>query len=201
MNDYAGTFVLVLLTTLIGIGCYGAATHGAVRRTAVDTVRHQLVAEARIIRGLEVELRTRARLPQLERWNEQVLKMSAPAASQFMASPVQLINLVTPPAPMAPAEPQLRFALAPAEPEGPGKIVQARFALDEPQAGVAMGAKAGAGAGAAAGVSGSGIVRASFPAAGLSRDVQTSIDASLEQSLGQQSGARQSSGRQSVGEP
>lgn len=187
MKDYAGTFVLVLLTTLIGIGCYGAATHGAVQRTAVDTVRHQLVAEARTIRGLEAELRTRARLPQLERWNDQVLNMSAPVASQFMASPVQLISLVTPPAPMAPAEPQLRFALAPTEPEGPGKIVQARFALDEPLAG------------AAAGVSGSGIVRASFPAAGLSRDVQTSIDASLEQSVGQQSGARQSSGRQSVG--
>lgn len=169
MKDYAGTFLLVLLTTLIGIGCYSAATHGASQRAAIEDMRRALVAEARGIRDLEAELRTRARLPQLERWNEQVLKMSAPAASQFMASPVQLINLVTPPAPTEPDEPQLRFALAPATPEDTGTIVQARFELDAPQA---KGAEAG-------------VVRAAFPAPDLSRELQKTIDASLQPAMGE----------------
>jgi hypothetical protein len=169
MKDYAGTFLLVLLTTVIGIGCYGAATHGTSQRSATDDMRRQLVAEARAIRNLEAELRTRARLPQLERWNDQVLKMSAPAASQFMASPVQLINLVTPPAPTVPAEPQLRFALAPVAPESAGKIVQARFVLDEREPNLA----------------GATVVRAAYPAATLTRDLQETIDASVQHSLGE----------------
>ncbi|WP_416907992.1 MAG: hypothetical protein ACMVO5_13410 [Polymorphobacter sp.] len=132
MKDFAGSLLMVLLTMVIGIGCYGAATHGASQRAAIDDMRRQLIAEAREIRDLEAELRTRARLPQLERWNDQVLKMSAPAAGQFMATPVQLINLVTPPEPVAPAleAPTLRLAVAPAAPTEQGGIVRTGFEPD-----------------------------------------------------------------------
>jgi hypothetical protein len=132
MRDYTGTALLMAITVLVGIGCYGATTHGVAQRDAIQKMHRQLVADARAIRDLEAELRTRARLPQLERWNDEVLKMSAPAASQFMRSPVHLASLVSPPAPEAAPEtaPSLRYAIAPATPAAPAAagptLVQAR---------------------------------------------------------------------------
>jgi hypothetical protein len=116
MRDYAGSALMVAITTLVGIGCYAASAHGAAQRDAIQKMRRQLVADTRAIRDLEAELRIRARLPQLERWNQEVLKMSAPAAGQFMRSPVQLASLVSPPKPDTPG-PTLQYALAPATPE------------------------------------------------------------------------------------
>jgi hypothetical protein len=112
------------ITVLVGIGCYGATTHGVAQRDAIQKMRRQLAADTRAIRDLEAELRTRARLPQLERWNDEVLKMSAPAAGQFLRSPVHLAHLVSPVRPetapeAAPAAPTLRYAIAPAAPAAP----------------------------------------------------------------------------------
>lgn len=133
MKDYAGTLMMVALTTVVGIGCYATTAHGANERVAIEKMRREIVADTRAIRDLQVELRTRARLPQLERWNDQVLKMAAPAAGQFLRSPVQLVSLVTPAVPKVMPEPTLRFALAPAVPEAPSAVVQARYeAEDEP---------------------------------------------------------------------
>ncbi len=131
MKDYAGTLLMVSLTTLVGIACYATTARGANERVIIEKMRREIVSDTRAIRGLQVELRTRARLPQLERWNDQVLKMSAPAAGQFMRSPVQLISLVMPQKPMRPEAPVLRFALAPAEPTSEPKVVQAKFELEE----------------------------------------------------------------------
>jgi len=102
---------MVAITTLVGIGCYAASAHGAGQRDDIQSMRRQLVSDVRAIRDLEAELRTRARLPQLERWNEDVLKMSAPAAGQFMRSPVQLASLMTPKAP-ADSGPRVQYAVA-----------------------------------------------------------------------------------------
>jgi len=134
MRDYAGSALMVAITTLVGIGCYAVSARGAAEREAIQKMRRQIVADTRAIRDLEAELRTRARLPQLERWNQDVLKMSAPAAGQFLRSPVHLASLVSPPASAAPQPgPSLQYALAPAAPDGaavpavkPG-IVQAGY--------------------------------------------------------------------------
>jgi hypothetical protein len=135
MRDYAGSALMVAITTLVGIGCYAASAHGAAQRDEIQKMRRQLVADTRAIRDLEAELRTRARLPQLERWNQDVLKMSAPAAGQFLRSPVHLASLVSPPKAETPA-PALQYALAPATPDAaatpslpsrPG-VVQASYA-------------------------------------------------------------------------
>ena len=140
MRDYAGSALMVAITTIVGIGCYAASAHGAAQREAVEKMRRQLVSDTRVIRDLQAELRTRARLPQLERWNQDVLKMSAPAAGQFLRSPVHLASLVSPPKPDTPEAgtpgPTLQYALAPATPEAaatpslpsrPG-VVQASYA-------------------------------------------------------------------------
>lgn len=171
MKDYAGTLLMVVLTTFIGIGCSSAVTHGASQRSAINDMRRDLVAETRAIRDLEVELRTRARLPQLERWNEQVLKMSAPAAGQFMRSPVQLINLVTPPKPVQPAQPALRFALAPAQPQALGAVVQARFELARLPTKTAE----------------AGVVRVAFPSATRPAELNAPLDVLTGEPLAQPS--------------
>jgi hypothetical protein len=157
MRDYAGSALMVAITTIVGIGCYAASAHGAAQREAVETMRRQLVADTRVIRDLQAELRTRARLPQLERWNEDVLKMSAPAAGQFLRSPVHLASLVSPPKPDVPA-PALQYALAPATPEAeatplpparPG-VVQAAYAAPAKPSRLVLSGFPDAGAAAAA---------------------------------------------------
>ncbi|WP_439532949.1 hypothetical protein [Polymorphobacter sp.] len=132
MRDYAGSALLMAITTLVGIGCYATTAHGAAERDAIQKMRRQLVSDGRAIRDLEAELRTRARLPQLERWNQDVLKMSAPSATQFMRSPVQLASLVNPaPVPAAEPGPTIQYAIAPAAaPAAPAGVVQARFRAD-----------------------------------------------------------------------
>jgi len=140
MRDYAGSAILMAITTLVGIGCYTAAAHGAADRDAILQMKRQLIADGRAIRDLEAELRTRARLPQLERWNDEVLKMSAPAATQFMRSPVQLASLINPEKPAdGEAGPTLRYAITPATPAAPAAgptaaVVQVRTTINEDSA-------------------------------------------------------------------
>jgi hypothetical protein len=133
MRDYAGSALMMAITTLVGIGCYSATAHGASERDAIQKMRRQLVADSRAVRDLEAELRIRARLPQLERWNDEVLKMSAPASVQFMRSPVQLASLVNPAKPEAPAAetaPALQYAVTPAQPAAPSAATVVRVRLD-----------------------------------------------------------------------
>lgn len=79
--------------------CYTVSLRVSAERAGVDSLRAQIAADMRDIRALEAELRTRARLPQLQRWNDNVLAMSAPNAKQYVDSPVQLAAF----APNAPA--------------------------------------------------------------------------------------------------
>ncbi|GGI93348.1 hypothetical protein GCM10007973_32010 [Polymorphobacter multimanifer] len=143
MKDYAGTALMVALTTIVGIGCYGATAHGVAQRAEIESMQRKLVADGRAIRDLQVELRTRARMPLIERWNDDVLKMSAPQAGQFMRSPVQLVSMIAPelepgpepgPGPEGnalPSAPQMRLAITPEAP-GPGaRVVQAAL-VDAP---------------------------------------------------------------------
>jgi len=78
-------------------------------RAAVDKLRAQVVADAHDIRMLQSEVRTRARLPELQRWNDTVLALSPPKVGQFLRDGVQLASYapgaprVAAPAPVAPA--------------------------------------------------------------------------------------------------
>ncbi len=130
MKDYAGTALMVALTTVVAIGCYGVTAHGAAQRAEIESLQRKLVADGRAIRDLQVELRTRARMPLIERWNDDVLKMSAPQAGQFMRSPVQLVSMMAPEPDVEslPAAPQMQLALAPAAPRPQAGVVQASLA-------------------------------------------------------------------------
>jgi hypothetical protein len=107
MRHYAGSALMLFVTMAAAIGSYTVNLRVSGERAQVDRLRQRLVADARDIRNLQAELRTRARLPEMQRWNDSVLQMSAPAAGQFLRSPVQLASFGAPPA----AAPDVRYAV------------------------------------------------------------------------------------------
>jgi hypothetical protein len=65
----------------------------AVERGKLEAVEAQIGAAQREVRQLQTELGTRASLRQLERWNGDVLALSAPNATQFVNNAAQLVAL------------------------------------------------------------------------------------------------------------
>jgi hypothetical protein len=97
MRHYAGSAVMLLVTTAVIVGSYTVNLKVSSERAEVERLRRTLVADARNIRDLEAELRTRARPPQIQRWNDEVLMMGTPAAGQYLRNPMQLASFVAPP--------------------------------------------------------------------------------------------------------
>ena len=62
----------------------------AVERGKLEAVEAQINAAQREVRQLQTEMGTRASLRQLERWNGDVLALSAPKAKQFVNNGAQL---------------------------------------------------------------------------------------------------------------
>ncbi len=83
----------------------------AAERGKLEAVEKQIADAKHELRRLQTELGTRASLRQLEVWNGDVLSLSAPKASQFVAGAAQLVALdlkpgevtATPPALLAEA--------------------------------------------------------------------------------------------------
>jgi hypothetical protein len=94
------------------LGCYLVSQRVAAERQNLARVETEIAMGERQIRALETEIGTRAGMNQIERWNTEVLSLSAPKAGQFMASEVQLASLTRPvvPAMEAPAAVQLASA-------------------------------------------------------------------------------------------
>lgn len=90
MRHYAGSAMMLLVTTAVIVGSYTVNLKVSAERAQVERLKRTLVADARNIRDLQAELRTRARLPEMQRWNDNVLMMSAPTAGQYVRNPVQL---------------------------------------------------------------------------------------------------------------
>ncbi len=110
MRNYGGSALMLLVTMAAAIGSYTINLKVSGERAAVDALRRQIVSDARDMRNLQAELRTRARFPEMQRWNDSVLQMSAPSAQQYLRSPVQLASFgVVPPTDVA--QPAVRFAV------------------------------------------------------------------------------------------
>ena len=102
MRNYAGTVMMLVTTMVAAVGSYTINLRVSGERAEVEALRNQLVADAREMRNLQAELRTRARFPELQRWNDNVLQMSAPAAGQFLRSPLELASYAAAPAAPSP---------------------------------------------------------------------------------------------------
>ncbi|WP_419815449.1 hypothetical protein [Glacieibacterium sp.] len=129
------------------LGCYTVSLKVSGERKAVEDLRVKIASDMRGIRTLQAELKTRSRMPELQRWNDEVLAMNAPAAAQFVRDPVQLASFVAtrgPQAPIvtvasaqaapvqAPAAPAMRFTIAeaPAAPRSP--LQRASYVVPSP---------------------------------------------------------------------
>ena len=78
--------------------CYMLSLQVAAERAELAGINQRIVATQQNIRTLQTELGTRGRLQQLERWNAEVLALSAPTAGQFLDSAVRLASFdVRPP--------------------------------------------------------------------------------------------------------
>jgi hypothetical protein len=80
-----------LLACAIGApGCYLVSSQVASERGRVEAVERAIARAHKDIRGLETEFDTRANLAQLERWNGEVMRYSAPTPQQFLSDDRQL---------------------------------------------------------------------------------------------------------------
>jgi hypothetical protein len=86
----------VASVAVAALGCYLVSLRVASERARVSQAEHRLLATREDIRSLQTELNTRSRLVQLERWNADVLSLTAPKAHQYLAGEMQLASLATP---------------------------------------------------------------------------------------------------------
>lgn len=86
----------VASVAVAALGCYLVSLRVAAERAQVDQLTRRVVATREDIRSLQTELNTRSRLVQLERWNADVLSLTAPKARQYLAGEMQLVSLATP---------------------------------------------------------------------------------------------------------
>lgn len=101
----------LLSCVVVVLGCYMISLSVASERNKLARVDAQIAQAERDLRSLGTEFDTRANLAQLERWNGQVLSLTAPTAGQYvrdeshfaalvrepgMRPTVQMANLVVP---------------------------------------------------------------------------------------------------------
>jgi hypothetical protein len=110
MRNYAGSALMLVITMAAAIGSYTVNLRVSAERSAVEKLQRRIVADAREIRTLQVELRTRARFPEMQRWNDGFFQMSAPSAGQYLRNPVQLASFGAAPEAAA-AAPSVTFAV------------------------------------------------------------------------------------------
>lgn len=81
------------IAVIVALGFYLVSLQVSVERKRLEHVNRQIAAAQDDIRSLQTEFSTRANLAQLERWNGDVLALTAPTAAQYMASGQQLASL------------------------------------------------------------------------------------------------------------
>jgi hypothetical protein len=82
-----------LTGVIVAPACYLVSSQVAAERSKVEAVERAIAKAHKDIRGLETEFDTRANLAQLERWNGEVMRYTAPTPRQFLASDAELAAL------------------------------------------------------------------------------------------------------------
>lgn len=96
------------------LGCYLVSLKVASERAKLELVEERIVTTQRDIRLLQTEIGTRGRLAQLERWNANFIRLSAPNADQFLEGGFQLASMVRP-APKPVIDAPVVYASAPSD--------------------------------------------------------------------------------------
>ena len=79
-----------LTGVVVAPACYLVSSQVAAERSKVEAVERAIAKAHKDIRGLETEFDTRANLAQLERWNGEVMRYTAPTPAQFLSSDAEL---------------------------------------------------------------------------------------------------------------
>lgn len=90
----------------------------AAERKKLDKTTAQIAAAHRDIRALETEFDTRANLAQLEQWNGDTLRLTAPVAGQYLTDEAALASLDLRHAQPGEAGPQMASLVVPSRPTG-----------------------------------------------------------------------------------
>lgn len=117
-HGWAPTVLMVIGTLAIALGSYSLSLKVAAERRAVDRLERGNQQLAEQVKALEAELRVRMRLPQLQRWNDEVLGLVPISATQYVTDPLLLAAYGKP----LPGErPQVQLAIRdePARPQAP----------------------------------------------------------------------------------
>ena len=93
-----GSLVMAASVAGAALGCYLVSLNVASERAQLESVEAEIVDTQRQIRVLQTEIGTRGRLAQLERWNANFIRLSAPSADQILEGSFQLASMVRPPA-------------------------------------------------------------------------------------------------------
>lgn len=109
-----GSLVMAASVAGAALGCYLVSLNVASERSELESVAAKIVDTQREIRVLQTEIGTRGRLAQLERWNANFIRLSAPSADQILEGSFQLASMVKPPSKPAIDAPMV-LASAPAE--------------------------------------------------------------------------------------
>jgi hypothetical protein len=121
MRQYLSALLWIAGTTTVVAAAQVITTRAAAERRAVTRLNIELVENTVRVRELEAELRTRAGLPELQRWNDAVFQMAAPQGGQILRSPVQLAAFAARPE----APPAVQYAVAEAGVGAPAAAVPA----------------------------------------------------------------------------
>jgi len=120
------------------LGFYLVSLQVASERNALDALNNRIRAAERDVRALETEFDTRANMQQLERWNGDVLALSAPTARQFLRDERQFASMGPDLPPVDPTAPVMKTAalvvptLHQAAPQTPVAVAQAVVRVPAP---------------------------------------------------------------------
>ena len=140
MNMRFGSVSMMAATAAAILGFNTLSMHVSAERSKVEKLQSRIAGDLRDIRALEAELRTRARLPVMQTWNDNVLALSAPTSRQFADSPVQLAAFAPGAAEVVPGTPAVQLAIATQATtavQAPG-IVKAAYEVPAPAPRIAL---------------------------------------------------------------
>jgi hypothetical protein len=83
---------------VVVLGCYMISLSVAAERNKLNAVNLKILQAQRDLRALGTEFDTRANMAQLERWNGDVLALTAPAAAQYVQGEAQFAAMLRNPA-------------------------------------------------------------------------------------------------------
>jgi len=110
---WTATALMVAGTLAVALTSYSISLKVSAERAEAERLAKQNVALEARLKALEAELRVRMRLPQLQRWNDEVLALKPITSAQYLGTSLHLAAYGEEPQAMPGAVPQATLAAGP----------------------------------------------------------------------------------------